>query len=75
MCRIFAFRPSRSHSARSSRGQPGRVQSAGIGDDLDAAVERLAQHVFHLLEERHGVTARGLLLPAFHRIIIVSSAR
>ena len=42
--------------------QSGRVQTAGVGDDLDSFVECQAQHVFHLLEKGGGVAAIGILL-------------
>ena len=44
-------------------GQAGRVEPAGVVDDLDAAVEAGAEHRLELGEHRPGVAGVGILLP------------
>ena len=55
----LTVRPSRSASARTAVGQPRRVEPAGVGDDPHAAVQREAEAVLELAEERLRVAAVG----------------
>ena len=52
-------------------GAAGRVEPAGVGDDLDAALDARAEHLLHLREERRCVAelavARPLLVQDQHR--------
>ena len=47
------------------RGEPGGVEPAGVADDLDAALEREAEAVLDLADERAGVPQRRVL----HRVL------
>ena len=42
-------------------GESLRVEAAGVGDDLDAALQAGAEHVLHLAQERGGVAQAGVL--------------
>ena len=62
-------------SSRTAAAQPGRVQPAGVGHDLDAALQAGAEDLLQLREERRRVAAGGPLQPALPaRISMVSSA-
>ena len=56
-------------------GEAGRVEAAGVGDDLHAALEREAEAVLDLADEGAGVAERRVLELVRPRISMVSSAR
>ena len=60
---IFGCRPRRSASSLDRLRESGRVEAAGVADDLDAAVERLAQTGLELLEEGPRVPEGRVLQP------------
>ena len=55
--------------------QPGRVQPAGVHDDRHAALERRAERVLELAQERLGVAEVFVAHRSRARISMVSSAR
>ena len=60
---IFGCRPSLSARSVDCLRESGRVEAAGVADDLDAAVERLAESGLELLEEGPRVPEGRVLQP------------
>ena len=56
-------------------GEAGGVEAAGVDDDRHAALERQAEAVLDLPDERARVAERGSFIVSLPRISMVSSAR
>ena len=55
--------PERGGELAEPLGEPGRVEPAGVGDDLDAALDGEPERLLHLAQERLGEAERRVLGP------------